>query len=414
MAIIDSERWNHIITSSINPKNSAPLAIATAFAALLTYAVVFTVTPASINQIRTQFHASGTQLSYLTGIMMVGFFVACIAGGRIADKHGKILILVIGTFLMSLGAILFFMSPSFTWTFFASMLTGIGGGFSEGMAMAVVSDNTSEKNRTLAMNIAQIVFCVGAVGTPVGVSLLIEHHVLWRWAYAGASMVCAIAFILALVAYKRTDESHLLQIHADRVPIRSIERLPLLVALSIGLMIYVGAECGFAFWIAKFFKDSILANAKYSAQMVSLFWAGIAVGRGITGISSRYLSDEAIVIWAFLSGAIFIGIALLIYAQMTAAVLVLAAGIAYGPSFPTILSVAGSRFKTQTGFVFGVIVASGSMGAIIFPAIIGMSSDLIGLRLALWVCPAISLIGVGIFVKLWAEKRNALQKNIQA
>jgi fucose permease len=49
------------------------------------------------------------------------------------------------------------------------------------------------------------------------------------------------------------------------------------------------------------------------------------------------------------------------------------------------------------------------MGAVIFPAIIGMSSDLIGLRLALWVCPAISIIGVGIFIKLWTEKRNPLQ-----
>ncbi len=340
---------------------------------------------------------------------MVGFFVACIAGGRIADKHGKILILAIGTLLMSLGAALFFIAPSFTWTFFASLLTGIGGGFSEGMAMAVVSDNTSEKNRTMAMNIAQIVFCVGAVGTPVAVSILIGHHVLWRWAYAGASIVCALAFVLAAVASRRIDESHLLISHAERVPIRSIERLPLLAALSIGLMIYVGAECGFAFWIAKFFKDSIQASAKYSAQMVSLFWAGIAIGRGITGISSKYLSNEAIVIWAFLSGAIFIGVALLMHAQMPAAVLVLAAGIAYGPCFPTILSVAGSRFKTQTGFIFGVIVASGSMGAVIFPAIIGMSSDLIGLRLALWVCPAISIIGVGIFIKLWTEKRNALQ-----
>lgn len=341
--------------------------------------------------------------------MMAGFLFACVAGGRIADKHGKIPILAIGTLLMSVGAALFFAAPSFAWTFIASMLTGIGGGFSEGMAMAVVSDHTSEKNRTPAMNIAQIVFCVGAVGTPAAVAILISHDVPWRWAYAGAAIVCAMAFALATIACKRIDESHLMQSH-ERFSIRNIEKLPLLIALSVGLIIYVGAECGFAFWIAKFFKESIFAGASFSAAMVSLFWAGIAVGRGLAGISSRYISNEAIVIWALLSGAALISAVLLTHAQIPAAALVLGAGIAYGPCFPTILSVAGSRFKTQTGFIFGVLVASGSLGALIFPAIIGGASDLIGLRLALWLCPAISVMGTLIFVKLWTEKRNMMRQ----
>ena len=338
--------------------------------------------------------------------MMAGFVIACVIGGHIADKRGKILILAIGSSLMCLGAGLFSIAPSFNWTIIASLLTGIGGGFSEGMSMAVVSDNTSEKNRTLALNISQIVFCAGAVGTPTAVGVLISHGILWRWAYAGASIACAAAFVLAFIAYKIVVEKHLTQSQESHIPLKSIIRSPLVIALSVSLMIYVGAECGFANWIAVYFKEQLSAGASYSANMVAMFWGGIAVGRGLTAVTSRYMSNEAIVVWAFLSGAIFLGITLLIHIILPASALVFFAGVAYGPSWPTILSVAGERFKNQTGSVFGVIVASGSIGAMIFPAVVGISSDITSLRVALWVCPAISLVGAAIFLRLWKDKRR--------
>lgn len=372
---------------------------------MLAYAVVFTITPSSLNEIKTAFNATRRELSYLPAVMMLGFFIACIVGGRLADKMGKFPLLVLGTFLMSAGAAVFVFAPSFYWTVFASLFTGIGGGISEGLAMAAVSDNTTEKNRTLAMNVSQIVFCIGAVGTPLVVALGISHHVPWRYAYAGASIVCGLVFILTLFARKLVVEKISAVTHSDSIPFKKLVTSPLVIILSVSQLLYVGAECGFANWIAAYFKDEIAASGSISAAMVAVFWGGIATGRGITAITSRYLSNEAIVIWAFFTGAIAISITLLISAAIPAAVFAFIAGIAYGPIFPTVLSVAGERFKSQTGSVFGLIVASGSMGALLFPAAIGMSSDAVGLRTALWICPVISIIGFILFTRLRNNKQ---------
>ncbi len=60
-------------------------------------------------------------------------------------------------------------------------------------------------------------------------------------------------------------------------------------------------------------------------------------------------------------------------------VLFLAAGFAFGPVYPMIMSVAGSLFPHRAAAVAGIVTSAGVVGSITYPPLMGLIASVVGL-----------------------------------
>lgn len=378
--------------------NYRGLATASAIAALFAFALSMNVTPASINEIARYYHASGSMIGWIYRISMSGFFLAVLLSGRISDKYGKLPILLIGCIFMGIGAFLFGNTSSFHMVLFASLLMGIGGGSLEGTAMATVADLYSDSRRTAMLNATQVFYAVGAVVGPLAIARMLLVGSNWRFGYTITVVFSAVAALVTAVAISTRQEKPVAQEHS--ADWRRVIKNRLVLLLSLGIFLYVGAESGVSSWIAVYFKQSLNTSSAWAAASVSFFWVGIGIGRALTTWTSRRFSDYTIICASLIIAAIFQATLLFLHTPVPALISTLVCGFGMASVWPTILSCAGRAYPNESGTVFGIVVAAGSLGVVLFPPTIGQLADVIGWRSSLWMCFIALMINIVLFVGL--------------
>ncbi len=338
---------------------------------------------------------------------MLGFLSTVVAGGHYGDKRGKLPVMVFGSVMMAGGALLFVWMDNFAGAMFAMFIMGAGGGFAEGVAMAILADLYWGARRTAMLNGAQVVFGFGAVGAPLAVARLLKIGVDWRSGYTGAGAVCLFAALLAFAAFKTGKERPVADHQSSTDGLRELLSDRLIFWLSMGILLYVAAEAGQVNWMAAFFKRDLGASAPLAASSVALFWAGITCGRLTGAWLSQRMADVTLIL-LFLCVATFLQMVLLLsQSPVVAMVVVFALGFFMGPVWPTILSRASAARPERSGLLFGVIMSFGCIGAAVFPPFMGKASDIVGMRAALWMCFALLLANLCIFVMLRIREASA-------
>ncbi|HEY3297517.1 MAG TPA: MFS transporter [Armatimonadota bacterium] len=375
------------------------VATVAAFASLLSYAVIFSITPASMNEIGKQYGASTANLAWLVRLMMTGFFIAVLSAARYSDKHGKLKPLLLGCLLMAFGLGLFACAKSFNVSLIAIFLAGLGGGACEGTSTALLSDLYSGSKRTAVMNGSQAMFGLGGIAAPFSIGQLIHLGINWRLGYIGAAVIAVVSALVVVAAL--VLKNHLPAEVDDEVEDwRVVVKDRFVIMFALGMMLYVAAEGGPANWLAVFFRNDIGSSAAIAASSLSFFWFGILIGRIIAASISKCVSDIAMVRGALFLAGCMQAVLLLLHATVPAAVASFLLGLFLGPIWPTIAALAGSSHPRQSGTVLGIVIASGSLGAVIFPPIIGWLSVLTGMRAALWSCVVMLATNLLLFARL--------------
>ncbi len=288
---------NHVKNQS--PDISAPpgefrvLATGAVFASIFSYAIIFTVMPASINEMQAFYHSNGSLLAWLFRLMMTGFLVATLLGGRYSDRVGKFRVLAVGSALMGLGALILGCTSNFSVAIAATLVMGIGGGFSECISMAAAADLYPDSRRTAVLNYTQVVFAAGAVACPLAVAQLLKSGLNWRYGFAGVAVVCALSAIMSFLTGCKRRES-IRDSRSDR-QWRDLLSNRLVLWLSLGLFLYVGYECGTANWLAAYFKRDLFASNALAPWSVGVFWLGISAGRMVAAWASKHMADYALI-----------------------------------------------------------------------------------------------------------------------
>ena len=266
--------------------------------------------------------------------------------------------------------------------------------------MAILADLYWGARRNAMLNWAQVVFGLGAVGAPLVVARLLKTGVDWRMGYTWTSVVCLCSALLAFAAFKTGNERPVADHQDSTDGWREILSDKLIFWLSVGIMLYVAAEAGQVNWMAAFFKRDLGASAPLAASSVALYWAGITLGRMAATRLSRRMADVTLILWFLVAATFWQVVLLLAKSPAVALVAVPALGFFMGPIWPTILSRASAARPEQSGLLFGIIMSFGCMGAAVFPPFMGKASDVVGMRAALWMCVALLVINLFIFVAL--------------
>ena len=315
--------------------------------------------------------------------------------GWAADRFGNKKILLICMPLFIVGC--FGAAVSNTAMMFAGMvfIAGIGYSVTECISSSALSD--SFPNRVSRyLNLMQCFFCLGAVASPLIFNILISAFLVsWRAVFftAGGGYI----LLYPLLMLSRCEKQHLPEESKAESPSRFFSVF--LISLVAAMLIYVSMEMG-----VSFFADSMFAieysNTSLGAYAISGFWFSMMASRLVFALIK--MKPQTMVMLGFFVCFLLFIILLLFRNQWVLLGVIILLGFVLGPVWPMLMGIGTSSYKQRSGTVASILAASGGLGGVISPVVIGFVAKHAGFYGSFWLFAAVSLFG---FILMWFYRK---------
>jgi fucose permease len=179
---------------------------------------------------------------------------------------------------------------------------------------------------------------------------------------------------------------------------------PLIFAIFCLLtFVFVGGEVGFSGWIYSYALNIKLSTEQTAGWLTSFYWFGITLGRLSAIFITARFKPSRIVLTNLTGLVVSLGLILLNPASQTLLWIgSLGFGFFLAPVFPTTFAYL-ERKTPITGTAAGVLWASGSFGAMVYPWVMGLQMADIG-PVSIMVTLAVSF-GVSLALFGWVSKQ---------
>ena len=314
-----------------------------------------------VPELSTRTGASLAALGWLSIAIFLGSLAAQFIAGPASDRFGRRLVLAIGLVLLAAMLSIIGLAPRLAVILTAAAIYGIGyGSFS--LSGNVMASELAPEKRASAVNLVNMAFGVGAVVGPLVVSVLIDRFdraLPGLWIGAGLLVLSAAAALVALPARLPAVRAAQVAGPGGRASLRD----PMLFAIGVLLLLYVGSEMSAGLWASEYLQRSAGMDAADGAAATSLFWALLTAGRVVAVLVGMRVSADRLLtasVWIAFAGSALLWLA---HGSATASVVAFAVmGFGYGPIYPTGVAVITSRFPHAAGTAtsrMGILAASG-------------------------------------------------------
>ena len=318
-------------------------------------------------------------------------FVPVLMGG-LADRIGRKRILTAFCALFGAG-LLICRAARCTWVYGLGIVA-VGAAYSvcESTCCAAMSDLGPEWGAR-GINLSQALLCLGAVLAP---QLIRLGDIGWRTAFL-IFAACFAALLPALLALRFPKP--LPPQAGDRGGVRALLASRAFLCLFVGILLYVGLESGFGYFIESLISDRF---GRVEVSGVSLYWLGMMLSRFLFS-SMRYPVKPVLVGGFALSGALFLLLIACASPGLSVA-LCFATGFAFGPIWSTLVAEANARHADHAGAASGLMSAGCGVGGILFPALTGLAARSFSLAAAFGLMSVVALAGTALCAMLPPRK----------
>lgn len=323
------------------------------------------------------------------GLMLAGHsagnLLACLFGGFIQMKLGRRRAITLLSVFTAVGYAMLPLSGNPAWLIGAFALSGVGRGsisnFNNGTVTRVTGGSPS------ASNLLHSFFAFGAISAPL-FFLLLSRMAGWR----AAAIATAVLGLLVSWAFTRLPR-------ADDRPAAAAQgrqslaflRDPAYLIFGGMMFFYLCAEYSVNGWLVTYLQsrpallaqfaaaggDGHAALETYSQAMATLLWVVILAGRLLSAAVSRRVSQKLMMLVGSAGALGFFVLMLLSDAAFPITVAVAGLGLCFSGICPMIYSDASYITNRYPLGVSGIL-AIGSVGAIVMPALVGAVADAYG------------------------------------
>ncbi len=309
----------------------------------------------------------------LQTLLLFGVFLATVAAGPLIDRFGNKLVLTASAALATVALVTFALLRGYPAAQAFGFVLGFGGG-GLNMATNVLVSDIFGQDRGPKLNLLAVFFGVGALFVPAAAAVVGSAHMEAVMLVAAAiSAACMISY-LVLVFPPASQAVGFSLIKAGEVV-----RYPGLLLFAFLLFFESGNEAAMIGWTSTW-AGALGAGARTATVVLAVFQAAMMSGRIAASRVLRRWRDEQVVLGSA-AGAL-ISMIVVLSARSVAMLAIGAAlgGLSFAAIYPTILAIAGDRYRAFPGTVFGVLFAVGLSGGMVFPWSIGHLSQSAGFR----------------------------------
>jgi fucose permease len=377
------------------PGSSHRTLVATAWAGMLVFGIVLLL----MGSLLPSLAVNDTQAGHLGSFPLAGILIATILVGPWLDLWGARRILLAALVLIAAPIALMPQLHDYRALATAAFVYGLGGGLLNTATNALVAD-LSSSDKEQAMNLLGAFFSIGAVTAPMLMSLagsLLSVAGVLRLLAALIALLLIPVFLLRFPPPARAG--------TRLADLLGVLGHPAVWLFGILLFFESGNENTMFVWAGKMAVEALHVTARQATLGLVGLSAALGLGRlaaagwvRFTGSRNGVLLSCAVILLGTGISAAASHDAVLI-----AGLVLIGAGMA--AIFPTTLAMASTRFPTETGTVFGFIMAVAMVGGTLGPTISGHLAAHAP-RAVLWI-PAVAASAVAVFVVLAARNTAA-------
>ena len=314
--------------------------------------------------------------------------------GSIADRIGRKPILALFCALFGVGLMICGNARS-TWVYaLGAIVVGSAYSVCESGCCAAMSD-LGPGWGARGINLSQALLCLGAVLAPA----IIQWSGLgWRHTF----FLCAACYAIMLpFLLLQRFPAPLAAESDDNGGARTLLTSGIFLCLFAGILLYVGLETGFGYFIETLISDRF---GDTPVSCVSLYWLGMMLSRFVFS-AIRYPSKPVLIGGFALSAALFVALSACRLAGLSLA-LCFATGFAYGPIWSTLVAEANACYPEHAGAASGLMSAGCGVGGILFPVLTGLAARSFSLSSAFSLLSVVALAGVVLCAVLPARAQT--------
>ncbi|UCG28302.1 MAG: MFS transporter [Bacteroidales bacterium] len=349
---------------------------------MLMFGIVMAVLGAVLPSVIEKFQIDMADAGSLFFMMSMGMLFGSMVFGPVVDRYGYKGLLIICAILIfaSIEGIAF--AWSMTILRISLLIVGFTGGAINGGTNALVSD-ISEKNRGSGLSFLGVFFGIGAFGIPFLLGILLDHFSYETLiAIVGSLILLPLVFFI-LLKFPAPK-------HEQGFPLREgigLTRETTLLLFGLMLFIQSGMEMTVGGWSATFLNKELNIEASKSVLILSLFWMGLILARLSLGKILNHIAKSKVLLSSLfiaIAGSLFM---LLSNRSIMALSGLIITGIGFAAVFPLVLAFVGDLYSKLSGTAFSLVLAIALLGGMLFPYLVGIMANSMGLRLSLALVP---------------------------
>ena len=307
--------------------------------------------------------SSGSLYSIITGVCSGG--VAFVAG-KLLRKFGTANVTFFSILLTAMGLIGISLSPNII----VMMICAIIMCYGQGAIDTGLNNYISLHYKARHMSWLHCFWGIGVTTSPLIMSLFLNGESgSWRNGYRILAIIqfgIAILVAISLKKWKHIEKeskTEAIEEQGEKHSITDILKLKGALTSILSQGLYCSMEFLIGTWGASFLVNTHHYSPDTAARWISLYFAGIVLGRFISGFASIKASDNTLIRGGIVTA--FLGIILLALPLGSISVAgLLLIGVGFGPIFPSILHSVPERFGAKysadlTGFHMGGAYAIG-------------------------------------------------------
>jgi fucose permease len=345
---------------------------------MFVFGIVMAVLGAILPLLAGRLQLATSDIGKLFLVMNAAMLGSSLVLGLAMDRFGMKPPLVIGPLLVAAGLGIVLRAGAFLALLPAVVLLGIGGGALNGAANTLVADlHEDPRRKGAALNRLGIFFGFGALFLPFVIGALFVRFSMAQLLIA-ASLLCAAVGVFALFRRFPAAKQH----HA--LPLADVVRFlrsPLVLAFGFLLFFESGIEFTLGGFISTYLIHDVgLRSISLASLILAGYWASIMISRAALSRIALGMDPYRTLLLCACGAGIGAVLAALAPSLAIAALGILICGCSLAGVYPTSLGIAGDRFQSYSGTVFGILFAIALAGGMIFPLLAGQVGATVGLR----------------------------------
>ncbi|CAM3988344.1 MFS transporter [Lederbergia lenta] len=361
------------------------------------------------------------QPEYGLPLETAGFLYMVIAGGTIVSSllSGKVIkmigtgkVTVISVFMTAIALLGFSFSSSLIWLIICAIPLGLGGGAVD----AALNNYVATHYKAHHMSWLHCFWGVGATLGPIIMSVFISGQFSWRSGYVAIAIIQFSLVVLLLVTlplWNKVAKNRQVEITEDSdyspdVNLQNVKPLQIKgVKLAfVSFFFYCGVEATMGLWGSSFLVNIKELSPATAAKWISFFYAGITIGRLVTGFITLKISNLILIrtgqITALI-GAILLILPIPVSFSLVGFIFV---GLGLAPIYPCMLHETPVRFgKEHSQRIMGYQMAVAYTGSTFLPPLLGLMASQLSIGIF-----SIFIIVYIILMLISSEKVNTLMK----
>lgn len=330
---------------------------------------------------------------------------------QLGDKQTMFL----GALLMGAAAVAVPFVPVWSLVLLSVIVLGGGWGMVEVGFNALVV-RWAGRSGASALNRLHLFYALGSWLGPLAVGVMLSRQMPWQWIFYLISG-CYLLFLLLWAAVPKqqingTSQNSLGNVRGraagsdstrSKTGIFWLLRAPGLVLLGFIMFLYVGVEVSLTGWIATFLTQTFRAAPAFGASGVSMFWAGLTLGRWLCSLISDRFSYSGLLLLLCSGAALTTGLAALMPTAGGSVALFAITGVFSSGVFPMIMALGTRQYPQWVSEISGFLAVVAGVGAMVMPWALGAAAQDIGLRAGIVLLALIMVVAVVLVLVLKSQ-----------